>query len=164
MHISPSHTTHTSSQFTQQLDLYPSNHPPTTPCALCIPLVVDCSSHVCPHIMNLYSVLLYVLSLLYHVYAFAALIQKKKKKKKKVGGPLGGHCSTHGYPNPGANTLRWGHTAEATTDAGLYGTMACTPFAPQWFRQPRAWRSAPYLRLRIRLAPPFTLQWLHLLA
>ena len=153
MHISPSHTTHTSSQFTQQLDLYPSNHPPTTPCALCITLVVDCS------------VLLYVLSLLYHVYAFAACsYSKKKKKKKKVGGPLGGHCSTHGYPNPGANTLRWGHTAEATTDAGLYGTMACTPFAPQWFRQPRAWRSAPYLRLRIWLAPPFTLQWLHLLA
>ena len=33
-----------------------------------------------------------------------------------------GHCSTHGYHNPGANTLRWGHTAEARTFASLGST------------------------------------------
>ena len=62
-----------------------------------------------------------------------------------------GPLPNHGYPNPGANTLRWGHTAKATT--GLYGTMARTPFVPQWFRQPSAWQSVPYLRLCIQHAP-----------
>ena len=34
-------------------------------------------------------------------------------------GPL---LNTYGYPNPGACTLRWSHTAKATTSAGLYSS------------------------------------------
>ncbi|KAL5517256.1 hypothetical protein EMCRGX_G002762 [Ephydatia muelleri] len=44
--------------------------------------------------------------------------------------PEGPPLNTYGYPNPGASTLKWRHTAKA---AGLYGTMARTPFAQQWF-------------------------------
>ena len=73
-----------------------------------------CSSHFCPHIVtNLYSVLLNFLSSLYHVCHLLLFVFFFKG-----GLPRGGHC----YPNPGAtcNTLRWGHTAEATTFAGLW--------------------------------------------
>ena len=80
-----------------------SNPSHYTPWALCITLVAVCSSHFCPHIMNLYSVLLYV-HLLYPVPLL--LFNFFKKWAVPWGGPMFATRTLGLTPRGGVTQLR----------------------------------------------------------